>query len=105
MKQLGTNHKLSTAYHPQTNGQTERTNQTLEQYLRNYVNDRQDDWVQWLPIAQYAYNTAESESTKVSPFYANYGFNPDAHFQPKTGATAPRAVLKAEQLKDLHRAL
>ncbi|KFY86131.1 hypothetical protein V498_07592 [Pseudogymnoascus sp. VKM F-4517 (FW-2822)] len=52
MALLGTNHKLSTAFHPQTDGQTERLNQTLEQYLRSYVNHQQDNWVQILPIAQ-----------------------------------------------------
>ena len=51
IKQLGNKHKLSTAYHPQTDGQTERTNQTLEQYLRSYVSYQQDDWVRLLPLA------------------------------------------------------
>lgn len=45
MAQLGVKHKLSKAYHPQTDGQTERMNQTLEQYLRCYVNYEQDNWV------------------------------------------------------------
>ena len=50
MAQLGIKHKLSTAYHPQTDGQTERMNQTLEQYLRCYVNYEQNNWVKLLPI-------------------------------------------------------
>ena len=74
MALLGANHKLSTAFHPQTDGQTERLNQTLEQYLRSYVNHQQDNWVQILPIAQFAYNSAMIEATKVSPFFANYGY-------------------------------
>lgn len=67
---------LSTAFHPQTDGQTERVNQVLEQYLRSYCSFQQDDWAELLPLAEYAYNSAVSESTKVSAFYANYGFEP-----------------------------
>ena len=52
--QLGTNHKLSTAYHPQTDGQTERLNQTLEQYLRHYLDYDQRNWVILLPVTQLA---------------------------------------------------
>jgi len=46
----------STTYHPQTDGQTEHVNQELEQYLRVFVNERQDDWDEWLPMAEFAYN-------------------------------------------------
>ena len=67
---------LSTAFHPESDGQTERVNQTLEQYLRAYCSYQQDDWVSLLPLAEYAYNTSTSESTKVSPFEINHGFNP-----------------------------
>ena len=79
MNQLGVKQKMTTAYHPQANGQTERLNQTLEQYLRNYVGYLQDDWVTLLPTAQFAYNSAITEPTGYSPFYANYGFNPTAY--------------------------
>jgi transposase InsO family protein len=57
-KALGTCRKMSTAYHPQTDGQTERQNQILEQYLRTFCNQEQDDWASLLPLAQYAYNTS-----------------------------------------------
>ena len=67
---------MSTAYHPQTDGQTERTNQTMEQYLRHYVNHRQDDWVELLPMAQFAYNDQQHSVTGTTPFFANYGRNP-----------------------------
>jgi len=53
---LGIKVTASTAYHPQTNGQTERVNQELEQYLHFFVNERQDDWDEWLPMAEFAYN-------------------------------------------------
>jgi len=68
--------KLSTTFHPQTDGQTERQNQTLEHYLRCYINYRQDDWVKWLPQAEFAYNNAAHSSTGTSPFFAMYGYNP-----------------------------
>ena len=52
-------------------------NQILEQYLRHYVNFRQNDWVSLLPVAQIAYNSATTETTRVLPFFANYGFELD----------------------------
>jgi len=75
---LGVQHRLSTAFHPQTDGQTERTDQTLEKYLRCYVNYPQDDWVQLLPLAQFAYGEA------------------------REAKDAPAATKAAEQLKQLH---
>ena len=65
---IGTKLRMSTAYHPQTDGQTERTNQTMETYLRHYVNQKQDNWVSLLPMAQLAYNDKESATTRLSPF-------------------------------------
>jgi hypothetical protein len=76
MDKLQVETRFSTAFHPQTDGQTERVNQILEQYLRSYCSYQQDDWAELLPLAEYAYNTAVSESTKVSPFEVNYGFAP-----------------------------
>ena len=76
MELLKVDVRLSTAFHPQTDGQTERVNQILEQYLRCYCSYQQDDWAELLPLAEHAYNSAVSESTKVSPFEANYGFSP-----------------------------
>jgi len=76
-KQLGIERRLSTAFHPQTDGQTERTNSTLEQYLRAYVNYQQDNWKELLPIAEFAYNNGYQESIKRTPFFANYGVNPE----------------------------
>lgn len=68
--------KTSTAYHPQTDGQTERVNNILEQYLRAYINYEQDNWSQLLPQAEFAYNNSTSATTQQSPFFINYGFNP-----------------------------
>ncbi|KAM4057840.1 integrase core domain-containing protein [Hirsutella rhossiliensis] len=103
MAQLGTKHKLSTAYHPQTDGQTERLNQTLEQYLRCYISYEQNDWVKWLPTAQLAYNSSVTETTKLSPAYANYGYNPEAFKVTRQGPQAERAILQADQLRKLHK--
>ncbi|XP_077127855.1 uncharacterized protein LOC143783337 [Ranitomeya variabilis] len=73
---LNINVCLSSAYHPQTNGQTERTNQTLEQYLRCYVSHLQDDGLELLPLAEFSYNNSQSASTKFTPFFANLGYHP-----------------------------
>ncbi|RAL60857.1 hypothetical protein DID88_010182 [Monilinia fructigena] len=72
----------SSAFHPQTDGQTERINSVLEQYLRAFVNFHQDYWMQWLPLAEFASNNMTSETTGCSPFFANYGFNPHIGVEP-----------------------
>ncbi|KAI0990945.1 hypothetical protein K3495_g17242, partial [Podosphaera aphanis] len=73
---------LSTAYHPETDGQTENANAYLEQYLRNFINFSQNDWVDWLPLAEFAANNVVNVSTSVSPFFANKGFNPRMTISP-----------------------
>ena len=73
---MGTNLKFSSSYHPQTDGQTERTNQILEDYLRHYVSLGQKDWSQYLDIAEFSYNLHKQDSTGFSPFELNYGFQP-----------------------------
>ena len=65
--------RLSTAFHLQTDGQTEQMNQELEQYLRFFVDHRQKDWPEWLALAEFAVNNKAYMATKVSPFMANYG--------------------------------
>ena len=67
---------LSSAFHPQSDGQTERINQTLEHYLRCYTSDSQDNWADLLPLAMFTYNRRHHSSTKMSPFFANFGYNP-----------------------------
>ncbi|MBW0575672.1 hypothetical protein O181_115387 [Austropuccinia psidii MF-1] len=74
-QQLKISRDLSTAFHPETDGQTERVNQILEQYLRMYVSHHQDGCYTWLPLAEFAYNNAEDSSTKQSPFFTIYGRN------------------------------
>jgi hypothetical protein len=72
-KLCGTKIKLSTAYHPETDGQTERTNRTLEDMLRMYVGKKQHSWDKWLHMIEFAYNQNIHSSIGVSPFYALYG--------------------------------
>jgi len=78
---LGIQMKLSTAYHPQTDGQTERINQELEQYLRVFIDHRQEQWPDWLGTAEFAYNNKIYTATKISPFKANYGQDPRMGFE------------------------
>ncbi len=100
---LGIELKLSTAYHPQTDGQTERTNQALEHYIRVYTNYQQNDWVLLLPLAEFTYNNTTHSTTTVSPFFANYGYNPRSNFTPTdVPITAPLAQEHVTNLDDLH---
>ena len=71
-RMLGIKTKLSTAFHPQTDGQTERMNQELEQYLQLFIEHRQKDWPEWLAAAEFAVNNKVHTATKVLPFMANY---------------------------------
>jgi transposase InsO family protein len=97
---MGIEQRLTTAYHPQANGQTERTNQTVEQYLRHYVNYQQDDWVVYLPMAQFAYNNAVHSTTGETPFFANYGYNPTLLGEPRN--KEPTAEQAKEMVDTVH---
>ena len=76
MSWMGTRQSLSTAFHPQSDGQTERMNRVLEETLRHYVDPTQSDWDTLLSAAEFAINNATSESTKNTPFFLNLGFHP-----------------------------
>jgi hypothetical protein len=76
MTALGTRQAFSTSFHPQTDGQTERMNRTLEEVMRHYVSPRHDDWDDHLPMAEFAVNSAVQESTRQTPFFLNYGRQP-----------------------------
>ncbi|SLM41443.1 reverse transcriptase domain protein [Lasallia pustulata] len=89
-----------------TDGQTERLNQTLEQYLQNYVNYQQDNWVELLPVVQLAYNIAKNATIGCTPFYANYDFEADFKNVPQgLQPIAQKAKVKAEDLAQLHKQL
>lgn len=103
---LGITLKHSSAFHPETDGQTERVNAQLEQYLRAFMSFHQDDWVDWLPLAEFASNNVASESTGVSPFFANYGFHPSLGTEPTKPCPPDRTpqqkkeFLKANNIAD-----
>ncbi|MBW0466825.1 hypothetical protein O181_006540, partial [Austropuccinia psidii MF-1] len=98
--QLKISRDLSTAFHPETDGQTERVNQILEQYLWMYVSYHQDDWHTWLPLDEFAYNNAEHSSTKQSPFFTIYVINPSfdsIHFSQDSPAKTLSTKLQSVQ--------
>ena len=76
MKLLSVTHNMSTAHHPQTDGQTERMNRVVEEMLRHYVNERQDDWDLLLPCNEFAINNQYNETIRTTPFFLNYGYHP-----------------------------
>jgi len=78
---LGIQTKLLTAYYSQTYGQTERINQELEQYLRVFMDHRQEQWLDWLETVEFMYNNKIHVVTKVSPFKANYSQDPRMGFE------------------------
>ncbi|QRW21855.1 Retrotransposable element Tf2 protein [Rhizoctonia solani] len=75
-KSLQTEPSYSTAYHPQSDGQTEIRNQWLEAYLCPFIHHRLSDWVDWLPLAEFAHNNARSEATAKLPIEIVYGCSP-----------------------------
>ena len=78
---LGIQTKLLTAYYPQMDGQTERINQELEQYLRVFIDHRQEQWPDWLGTVEFTYNNKVHTATKILPFKANYGQDPKMGFK------------------------
>ena len=80
MRLLDVSQNMSTAYHPQTDGQTERVNHVLEQYLHAFCTWDQKDWLELLPYAEFCYNNTIHSATKVTPFYANFGYYPIDHY-------------------------
>ena len=102
---LGVKGNPSTAYHPQTDGQTERLNREIEWYLRTYISYYQDDWEEWLPIGEFAYNNATHSGTKETLFYLNKGRHPRDHPEvPSYNDTVPaadgfvKAAIKAREI-------
>jgi hypothetical protein len=107
MECLGCSSILSTAFHPETNGQTERVNSILKTYLRLFVNYNQDDWASKLDLAEFAYNNAKQSSAQCSPFFANYGFNPSFTVIPGAlrSTNVPDAKEGASYIKDIQNEL
>ena len=78
---LGIKRKLSTTFHPQTDGQIERQNSTIEAYFLVFVNYEQNDWARLLPMAEFAYNNAKNISTGYTSFELNCGFHPRVSYK------------------------
>ena len=98
---LGIQTKLLIAYHPQTDGQTERTNQELEQYLRVFIDHRQEQWPDWLGTAEFTYNNKIHTATKTSPFKANYGQDPRIGFERRRKGKYEAAGKFIEKMKKI----
>jgi transposase InsO family protein len=104
-ERMGIKRALSTAHHPQTDGQTERANQELEVYLRAYVDFYQDDWADWLPFAEFAFNNRVNAATGMSPFYAEYGYHPTFSIDPVNSQSVPKADDRLDRLHEIQQEL
>jgi len=93
---------MSTAFHPQTDRQTERLNQTIEAYLRVFVSKEQDNWASLLPMTEFAYNNSVTTGNGVTPFYANYGFHPATMNPPAEGSFNPASTVYAHWMQTVH---
>jgi hypothetical protein len=93
----------STAWHPQTDGQTKRANQEVEQYLRLFTNYHQDDWLDWIDIAEFTLNDRIHSAIKYSPFFLMYRFHPHNPSLASTPdiSTSPDALQYVITLKDI----
>lgn len=105
---LGVKFNMSSANHPQTDGQTERANRTVEEILRCYVSPHHDDWDEYLPTLEFAYNDSLHASTGVTPFYALYGRHPHSplslYFPPARKLQEKESVTEfAERMQSLYR--
>ena len=106
-KHLSSMLTYTTSYHPEGDGQTERQNATLEEYLRCYCNWEQDDWAMWLDIAEFAYNDSVHATTGFTPFEVNYGRHPSSGKWTPTGKgrRQPLAMDYARKTVELYREL
>jgi len=94
--------KLSTAFHPQTDGQTERMNQEVEQYFRFFIEHRQKNWPEWLAMAEFAINDKVHMATKILPFMANYGRELRMGGDIRKKGKVESATEFAERMKKVH---
>lgn len=99
---LGMKLHFTSGYHPEGDGQTERVNQSLEQYVRIYCNYQQDNWHSLLPLAEFAYNNTPNVTTGVSPFYANKGYHPNLACHPEKELASAAARDFVIDLDELH---
>jgi len=98
---LGIKSKLLMVFYPQTDRQTERVNQELEQYLRMFIDHRQEQWPEWLGTAEFVYNNKVHSSTRASPFKANYGQDPRMGFETRKKGKYAGAEKFIEKMKEI----
>ena len=96
---------FTSGYDPEGDGQTEHTNQTLEQYLQIYCNYQHSNWSDLLPLAEFAYNNTPNATTGVSPFFANKGYNPNLSIHPKHDLVSAHTHDFVVDLDELHQQL
>jgi hypothetical protein len=101
-KALKIHQNISTAYHPRTDGQSERTNQWLEQYLRFWCDERQDDWHTWLALAEFAHNSWPNMTTKKSPYDLIMGYTPKVEWVegPNHLPTVKMRITELDKIRD-----
>ena len=101
-QRYGIKSKPSSAYHPETDGQTENANKVMKNYLRAYVKHTQDDWVDYLPEAEFAVNNHVNVSTGITPFFADHGYRPRSGIEPpipyEKGTAGRAELLSADQI-------
>jgi len=104
--ELRINHKMLTAYHSQTDGQSKQMNQMIKTYLRHYINRNQNNWVQLLSTAQFVYNNTQNETTEETPFQANYEYNSKVWQELQAHRSqSQKAILDIAEIKKLHKDL
>ena len=99
---LNTRLRMSIVYHSQTNDQTERTNQSLEQYWRHYINNAQNNWIFLLSMTQLILNFKQSKTTKIASFFANFDKNFNLFESFKKNKSAQSIMKKIDTLKKIH---
>jgi hypothetical protein len=99
-QKLGITHMLMTAYHPQSNGQTERANKEVEHHLRLFTNSHQDDWVKYLPTAEFVLNSRQHSAHQMAPFEVLYGYCPDFTIPPGPPKKFPAVDSRLWELRE-----
>jgi len=93
---------MSTSFRPQTDGQKENVNQSVELYVRTFCNCEQDDWRDLLPLAEHTYNNSVTIRTGISPFYANYCYHPRTNWPTKEEVKDPANEVYMHYVHSIH---
>src|SRR5713226_7631089 len=103
---LGTKRKLLTVFHLQTDGQTKQINQTIEIYLRYYINYKQNNWVNLLPLTQFIYNSTKLKGIGIISFFINYRYTLGIYqISYLDTAFAQKTKVQMNKLKSFHKEL